>query len=241
MLTVVNLGGKVLADAGKVEKIRSFIDDNRSTYRVIVVAPPGKRFPVDETITELLYRFAHAPEKLKSQILEIVIGRFSQIVRGLHVSSSFNVGRYFLDARKAAMEMPEVNRPDYLVSRGSNAMALILSYALNYGIFDAKDFIEVNASGDYNLGKIKENYTNGKGGLKDKLTLERKAPGGVVIPSSYGYSYKETGYIKLFPRGRSNVTGDIMKMITGGFYKDVPNMEAIGHHRTSPVRVPQMQ
>ena len=88
MLKVTKFGGSSLADARQFQKVKDIVQaDGRRV--VVVVSAPGKRFPEDNKITDLLY-LCHAHLKYGVSydgIFSMIEDRFLEIQNelGLHV------------------------------------------------------------------------------------------------------------------------------------------------------------
>ena len=52
---VAKFGGTSLADAGQFRKIKAILEESPER-RIVVVSAPGKRFPEDTKVTDMLYQ-----------------------------------------------------------------------------------------------------------------------------------------------------------------------------------------
>ena len=188
---VVKFGGTSLADAGQFKKVKDIIlaDESR---RYVVPSAPGKRFPDDEKITDLLYSCYDAATK--GQDIEPIFQNHwvCGIIAGLGLDMSLE---HEYETIKYAL-LHKAGR-DYAASRGEYLSALILSNYLGYDFIDAAEVIFFNDNGTFDSERTNEV-------LGEWLSKHKTA----VIPGFYGSMPNDT--IKTFPRGGSDITGAII-------------------------------
>ena len=113
-IVVAKFGGTSVADAAQFRKIREIVEANPER-RFIVVSAPGKRFPDDIKVTDLLlacYEKAAAGQSFAAEF-EQIRQRFRAIIDGL--------GRDFpLDSELETLRNSLLTEPmrDYTASRG---------------------------------------------------------------------------------------------------------------------------
>lgn len=120
---VVKFGGSSLADAAQFRKVRDIIRmDPRRCY--VVPSAPGRRFPEDEKITDLLYQTYRVQRN--GENIEPIFRR----VRERYLSIAEELGLSFPIAR----ELDEVERliregasEDFCASRGEYLNGLLLA------------------------------------------------------------------------------------------------------------------
>ena len=86
-IVVAKFGGTSVADAAQFRKIREIVQSGPER-RFIVVSAPGKRFPEDRKVTDLLldcYEKAAAGESYEEEFRQIR-ARFREIIDGLRIS-----------------------------------------------------------------------------------------------------------------------------------------------------------
>jgi len=190
---VVKFGGTSLADAGQFKKVRDIILSDESR-RYVVPSAPGKRFPDDEKITDLLYACYDAATKGQDiePIFTKITERFDGIIAGLGLDLSL---KEEYDTIKYAL-LHKAGR-DYAASRGEYLSGLILSKYLGYDFIDAAEVIFFNDNGTFDAERTNEL-------LSERLSKHKTA----VIPGFYGSMPNDT--IKTFPRGGSDITGAIV-------------------------------
>lgn len=191
MLKVAKFGGSSLADEKQFAKVSSIIksDDDR---RVVIVSAPGKRFPKDNKITDLLYLcYAHIKYGVDhTPMLNIIKDRYKEIADKLKLD--FNVDEAF--------EQIETNLKNgaseaYLVSRGEYLNARLTAAYLGYEFVDSYGTVYLNYDGTVNNEKTFQHI---------KMAYSRTG-GKIVVPGFFGTL--DDGGIALMSRGGSDITG----------------------------------
>ncbi len=190
---VVKFGGSSLSDAAQFRKVRDIIRmDPRRCY--VVPSAPGRRFPEDEKITDLLYRTYRA--RKNGENIEPIFQR----VRERYLSIAEKLGLSFPIAR----ELDEVERliregasEDFCASRGEYLNGLLLADYLGFAFLDPKDLVFFNDDGTFDSER-----TNAV--MAEKLKTVPQA----VIPGFYGSI--RNGEIHTFSRGGSDISGSIV-------------------------------
>src|SRR3989344_3256636 len=193
---VAKFGGTSVADAGQIEKVRKIIESD-ARRKIIVVSAPGKRFPKDQKITDLLLLcHQHIEQGIPfDDVFHLITRRYSEIIEVLGIQKIV-----FEDLlTEIKMLAPQQTRPDFLASRGEQLLAFLLAMYLGYKYIDAGEIIFFNERGKLNLEKSKD-------AIREKLSACENA----VIPGFYGTAYD--GSIKIFPRGGSDITGSIVAL-----------------------------
>lgn len=201
---VAKFGGSSLADDKQFQKVKNIIlsDPER---RYVVPSAPGKRFPDDIKITDMLYRcydLAKNGESFEKEF-SVIETRYNDIIRGLSLSLSLE--KDFAEI-KSAMRA-KVGR-DYAASRGEYLNGRILAEYLQYEFIDAAEVVFFDADGKYDAAHT------------DRVLSERlKETERAVIPGFYGVSANDT--IKTFSRGGSDITGAIVaKAVSADLYEN---------------------
>ena len=190
---VVKFGGSSLSDAAQFRKVRDIIRmDPRRCY--VVPSAPGRRFPEDEKITDLLYQTYRAQKNGQNP------APIFQRVRERYLSIAKELGLSFPIAR----ELDEVERliregasEDFCASRGEYLNGLLLADYLGFAFLDPKDLVFFNDDGTFDSER-----TNAV--MAEKLKTVPQA----VIPGFYG-SIRD-GEIHTFSRGGSDISGSIV-------------------------------
>lgn len=189
---VVKFGGTSLCDSDQYQKVKDIItsEENRS---VVVVSAPGKRFPGDIKVTDLLIAYFECSDfNEKENILSIIRARYLKIVRNLSLNP------HVIEDIDITMESIETSRDlDFVLSRGEYLSAKLMACYLGYTFLDASNLIYFQEDGSVDVDK-----TN----LSICKTIGQDMK--VVIPGFYGTDIH--GKIKTFKRGGSDITGSII-------------------------------
>lgn len=188
---VCKFGGTSLASASQVSKTLQIIQqDCRRTH--VVVSAPGKRFPGDTKVTDLLYQWYEHLEKQESledeKIERHIKDRYKEIITGLAIE--FDLESEFKEIKEGYKQalFPKC----YILSRGEYLCAKIVAKALDWKFVDAKDCILITPDS----------------ASADNVAFEKLSGKNIVIPGFYGAS--SFGHIKTFSRGGSDITGALI-------------------------------
>ena len=127
-IVVAKFGGTSVADATQFRKIREIVETNPER-RFIVVSAPGKRFPEDIKVTDLLlecYEKARTGKSFDTEFNQIR-QRFREIIDGLRMD-------FPLDSELETLRQSLRTEPmkDYTASRGEYLTARIMSKYLGF-------------------------------------------------------------------------------------------------------------
>lgn len=203
-IKVAKFGGSSLADENQFRKVKSIIDADPDR-RYIVPSAPGKRFPDDIKITDMLYRCYELAKCGKSfdEEFSLIKNRYNDIIAALGLSLSLDDD--FADIKSALRA--KVGK-DYAASRGEYLNGKILAEYLGYEFVDAAEVIFFEENGNYAVEHT--DYV-----LSERLKNVERA----VIPGFYGVSSNDT--IKTFSRGGSDITGAIVaKAVHADLYEN---------------------
>ncbi len=188
----VKFGGTSLCNAENFTKVKNIILADKAR-KYVVPSAPGKRFPSDEKITDLLYLcYAKNSNGLSfddtyEQIAERYIGIETEL--GLKTNIALELSAIKKNILTGASE-------DYIASRGEYLSGLLLADYLGFDFYDAAELISFHADGTY------DDETT------QKWTQKLAETQNVVVPGFYGR--KRDGSIKTFSRGGSDITGAIV-------------------------------
>ena len=196
MIKVAKFGGSSLASAEQFRKVAEIILADPAR-RYVVPSAPGKRFPDDVKVTDMLYACYKAAVKGHDDFdekFEAIKERYNGIISELGIELS-------LDKEYEAIAAGFKGRAgrDYAASRGEFLNGIILAKYLGYEFVDAADVVFFNEDGSFNSKMTNQ-------ALRDRLEGIEKA----VIPGFYGSTPNDT--IKTFSRGGSDVTGSIVAL-----------------------------
>ena len=188
----VKFGGTSLCNAENFTKVKNIILADKAR-KYVVPSAPGKRFPSDEKITDLLYLcYAKNSNGLSfddtyEQITERYVGSETEL--GLKTNIALELLAIKKNILTGASE-------DYIASRGEYLSGLLLADYLGFDFYDAAELISFHADGTY------DDETT------QKWTQKLAETQNVVVPGFYGR--KRDGSIKTFSRGGSDITGAIV-------------------------------
>lgn len=210
MKKVVKFGGSSLASAEQFEKAGRIIRKD-NTRRYVIPSAPGKRFPKDTKVTDMLYScYGQAildededTENNFEELLSKIRERYDSIISGLSLSLSLD--KEFQIIRENFSK--KVGR-DYAASRGEYLNGKIMAEYLGYEFIDAAEVIFFDENGNFDGAKTDCI-------LSKRLQNVEKA----VIPGFYGA--QPDGRIVTFSRGGSDITGSIVaKAIHADMYEN---------------------
>ena len=198
MKKVVKFGGSSLASAEQFEKVGKIIRADRSRAYVVPSAP-GKRFPEDIKVTDMLYTCYAAAARRDSidRRLEEIQDRYQGIITGLGLE--LDLEEEFAEIRKRFLEQCG---EDYAASRGEYLNGIIMANYLGFTFIDAAEVIRFHEDGSF---AAQETY--------DLVAKRLENCENAVIPGFYG-AYAD-GQIKTFSRGGSDITGSIVARAIG--------------------------
>lgn len=204
MKKVVKFGGSSLADAVQFKKVGNIIREDE-TRKYVIPSAPGKRFPEDTKVTDMLYKCygAAVREKKFTDQLEEIQKRYQAIIDDLGLTLSldeeFDVIRENFSAKAGR---------DYAASRGEYLNGIVMANYLGFTFIDAAEVIAFDEKGMLLADKT------------DKLLSERlKTTEYAVIPGFYGSA--PDGSVRTFSRGGSDVTGSLVaKAIHADMYEN---------------------
>ena len=189
---VAKFGGSSLCDAEHFRQVKDIIFADKAR-KYIVPSAPGKRFPGDEKVTDLLYLCyaQHAGGLSFDATYAAIAERYVGIERELGLDTNIAAE---LTAIKKNIEGGASE--DYIASRGEYLNGLLLAALLGFGFVDAAELICFHADGTYD-DETTQKWTQ-------RLSDAERA----VVPGFYGR--KRDGSIKTFSRGGSDITGSIV-------------------------------
>lgn len=193
MKKVVKFGGSSLASASQFQKVADIIHaDTQRKY--VVPSAPGKRFPEDSKVTDMLYDCYHLAETGKDFEKELadIAERYQEIIDGLKLDISL----------KGEFEIIKKNFKDkagenYAASRGEYLNGIVMAAYLGYEFVDSAEVIRFKDNGEFDAEVTNEI-------LGARLSKMEHA----VIPGFYG-AFAD-GRVKTFSRGGSDITGSIV-------------------------------
>lgn len=189
-LKVLKFGGSSLSDAAQIRKAAAIVRA-QPERRYVVVSAPGRRFPEDVKITDLLYRCCGlaAEDKDMGPVFAQIRQRYEEIVSELGLALSLGD-----DLDTIEREIRAHASRDYVASRGEFLCARIFAAYLDIPFVDAADIIHFRRDGRVDYARTYRETAR-------RLAMLPRA----VIPGFYGTL--PDGSIKTFPRDGSDITG----------------------------------
>lgn len=193
MIKVTKFGGSSLASASQFKKVADIILADE-TRRYVVPSAPGKRFPEDVKVTDMLYACYKAA--VKGQDFEKKFDEIKERYNGIIAELGIELS---LDEQYENIKAGFKGRAgrDYAASRGEYLNGIILAKYIGYEFIDAADLVFFNEDGTFNADMTNQT-------VRDRLVDVERA----VIPGFYGSTPNDT--IKTFSRGGSDITGSIV-------------------------------
>ena len=191
-IKVAKFGGTSLADASAFKQVREIINADKQRKYVIASAP-GKRFPTDTKVTDMLYECYDLAKSGKSTdaAFDVIKNRFANIISGLGID--FDIDAEMEIIKKEALASLKT---DYFASRGEFLNAKIMAKYLGFPFIDAKDVVFFKEDGHLDEEKTYAVFAQVVGAHEY-----------AVIPGFYGSDVD--GTIKTFSRGGSDISGAI--------------------------------
>lgn len=193
MVKVLKFGGSSLADAEQFKKVAAIIK-SEPERRYVVASAPGKRFPDDIKVTDMLYDCYKLVKKNQpiDDAFALIEDRYNGIIKDLGMNLWLQPE---FDRIKNAI-VHHAGR-DYIASRGEYLNSMVLASYIGYDFIDAEDGIF-----------FKENGTLDAERTNTELSALLENREHAVIPGFYGVM--PNGTIKTFSRGGSDITGSIV-------------------------------
>ena len=188
----VKFGGTSLCNAENFTKVKNIIQADKAR-KYVVPSAPGKRFPGDEKITDLLYLCyaKHSNGMSFDEPYDQITERYVAIETDLGLKT--NIAAELASIKKNIISGAS---EDYIASRGEYLSGLLLADFLGFDFYDAAELVSFHADGTY------DDETT------QKWTQKLADTQNVVVPGFYGR--KRDGSIKTFSRGGSDITGAIV-------------------------------
>lgn len=222
-MIVCKFGGSSMADAAQIGKVKKIVQEDQRR-RIVVVSAPGKRDRGDEKITDLLYKCNELSQRGESfkETFKVINERFIEIARDLNIDESMVQGE--LDEIKN--KIGEGYGRDYASSRGEYMSALLMSRFMNWEMLDPFEYLTIRDDNTVDPAS----YDRLRGAIdSDKC---------YVVPGFYGRS--ETGEVKTFTRGGSDITGSVIaRSVNAELYENWTDVSGV--FRANPLLIPDSQ
>lgn len=223
-MKVAKFGGSSVANAEQMIKVGNIIKKDPSR-KFIVVSAPGKRFPEDAKITDLLIDFGLAiiNGKTSDKQYKAIMDRFREITATLNLPSSLL--REFSESLNKAkrLEVDNASKLDAIKAIGEDSSAKMLSAYLNeIGVtasyVNPRDAGLLLSDEPGNAQILPESY--------DKIHALRDREGVLVIPGFFGFT--KGGKLVTFSRGGSDITGSIIASgVRAKLYENFTDVDSV--------------
>lgn len=225
IMKVVKFGGSSLASAQQLRKVGQIVKDD-AQRKIIVVSAPGKRYPDDEKVTDLLIELAEKSLQGEdySRQMHKVVQRYQEMADELGLSKEV-MERIKLHLNELAAG--DKTHPDYYLeafkaSGEDNNAKLVAAYFNQENI--PASYINPKEAGllvtdePHNAHLLPESY--------EKLVKLRERKEVVVFPGFFGCTHE--GKICTFSRGGSDITGAILASgVDAELYENFTDVDAI--------------
>ncbi|TLQ05735.1 aspartate kinase [Pediococcus stilesii] len=209
MVKVVKFGGSSLADATQYRKVLDILSQDQHR-RVIVVSAPGKRFPSDTKVTDLLIKYENGDENEASLARQLIIERYQAIAEAFKVSDQrFEPIREYLSDLVNLYYVNRKARLAHFKAAGEHLNAILMAEVLQAQGMSAR-FVDpselgITVHGDYNNAILDQNSYSKIQDVSANLLSDTDY---IVVPGFYAYN--DAGEVCTFSRGGSDITGAIL-------------------------------
>lgn len=224
-MKIAKFGGSSLATWEQIEKVFQIVLSDKER-KIIVVSAPGKRFPDDIKITDLLISCGKKAINGEDYSLEYnqIVGRYSEIANGLCLSSNI-IDEISLNIESTLNGSKEnyARFMDAVMACGEDNCARLVA---NY--FQKKE-IDAEYINPKEAGLFVTNEPGQAQVLPKSYPLLhdlRNKSGIVIFPGFFGYS--EEGDIVTFSRSGSDITGSVVANgVNASIYENFTDVDAV--------------
>ncbi|WP_066368694.1 aspartate kinase [Neobacillus fumarioli] len=224
-MKVVKFGGSSLASGKQVEKVFNIVTTD-PTRKVVVVSAPGKRFPEDIKVTDLLIECADLVLRGRDpkEQVEAVIARYQAIAEELALPSQIimEIRQDLSDRLNSDQRKPD-RFIDLLKASGEdNNAKLVASYFQSRGVeayyVNPKEAGLLVSAEPGNAQALPESY--------ELLYSLHSRPGILIFPGFFGFS--KEGDVYTFSRSGSDITGSILaNALKADLYENFTDVDAV--------------
>ncbi|MBT2755104.1 aspartate kinase [Mesobacillus foraminis] len=224
-MKVVKFGGSSLASGEQLEKVFNIVVSDPER-KIVVVSAPGKRYPEDIKVTDMLIACAEQVlEKGEAgEYVDDVIQRYSSIASELNLSQ--DIIERITDDLLQLLSDQSIKRDRFLeavkASGEDNNAKLVAAYFQSKGIeahyINPKDAGLIVSDEPGNAQVLPETY--------DHLYKLREKSGILIFPGFFGYT--RSGDIVTFSRSGSDITGSIVANgVKASVYENFTDVDAV--------------
>jgi aspartate kinase len=224
-MKVVKFGGSSLASGKQLEKVFQIVVSDPER-KVVVVSAPGKRFPMDEKVTDLLIECAEQCllNKDPFEKFNAVIERYSTIADELTLPNEIihEIHADLSNRLKGDRSKPDRFMDLVKASGEDNNAKLVAAYFRQQGV--EAHYIDPGQAGllvsdePGNAQVLEEAY--------NQLNSLRNRSGILIFPGFFGYS--KEGEVFTFSRSGSDITGSILaNALKADLYENFTDVDAV--------------
>lgn len=205
-MKVAKFGGSSLSNASQIKKVATIIANNPD-MKAVVVSAPGKRYPDDTKVTDLLIDIHHRLMKKQSpdEAINLVLKRYEEIIHELGLSNNL-IPRFRGRLEQYIQTLSSPSRLlDALKSCGEDFNAQVIAHYLRHLGLEARYISPLEAG-----IRVTDEPANARlldFSYKEIAKLKQKN-GILIIPGFFGYSLNDD--IVTFSRGGSDISGAIV-------------------------------
>lgn len=224
-MKVIKFGGSSLASGIQLEKVFKIVVSD-SERKVVVVSAPGKRFPSDQKVTDLLIECAEncLLNQDPTEKVNAVIERYSAIADELNLSNEI-IKEIETDLSKRLIgnrSKPDRFRDLVKASGEDNNAKLVAAYFQQQGIeahyVDPREAGLLVSDEPGNAQVLQEAY--------GRLSSLNERSGILIFPGFFGYSME--GDVFTFSRSGSDITGSILaNALKADLYENFTDVDAV--------------
>ena len=147
-IKVVKFGGSSLADAKQFKRVAEIIKADPSR-RYVVPSAPGKRFPDDIKVTDMLYTlYELVKSRADASVIDAHYGKIKERYDGIisELGLNFDLSGEYEYIKNAVLH--NAGR-DFAASRGEYLNGLILAKYLGFDFIDAENVIYFKDNGTF--------------------------------------------------------------------------------------------
>ncbi|WP_144547083.1 aspartate kinase [Bacillus sp. X1(2014)] len=224
-MKVVKFGGSSLASGKQIEKVFKIVVSDPKR-KVVVVSAPGKRFPEDNKVTDLLIECGELclQNKDPREQFEAVLERYSSIAEELSLSNDVIIEIQEDLAKRLSADKTKPDRfLDLLKASGEdNNAKLVAAYFRKQGVeasyIDPKEAGLLVSDEPGNAQALPEAYS--------QLYSLHDRKGILIFPGFFGYSRE--GEVFTFSRSGSDITGSILaNALKADLYENFTDVDAV--------------
>lgn len=230
---VSKFGGTSMADSNQFKKVKDIIEMD-SRRKIIVVSAPGKRYPADTKVTDLLIETFYETDPLSK--IQLVLERFQFIAEDLQLPNHLIERlRQELTNRLMNQDLDSGSRLDAVKAIGEEFSArFFAAYLEQSGIparyADPKEIGLWLTEPPHRVQLEESAYV--------ELAHLKSTGEVVVVPGFFGYT--KSGLLRTFERGGSDITGSILAAaVDAACYENFTDVDSVFVANPSVVDSPQ--